>query len=79
MTRYQMPAVVVERDHPQGRVLWTNKLARCSGVKEGIRYGAALSLEPQLQAGTVAQDYIEAFHHDLARRLLGNPRDRVYD
>lgn len=53
-----LPAVVVDRDEPQGRVLWVNERARGRGVLPGQRYAAALALERDLRAGVVAAEEI---------------------
>lgn len=49
------PAVVVDRDHPQGRILRTNRRARHLRIREGMRYAAGLALARDLQAGTVPE------------------------
>ncbi len=45
--------VVVDRDRPSGKVLWRNERARVHGIRAGMRYAAALSLDRDLRAGTV--------------------------
>ncbi len=52
------PAVVVDRDHPQGRILWVNERARACRVLPGLRYAAGLSLTADLRAGVVADEEI---------------------
>ncbi len=52
------PAVVVDRDHPQGRILWTNTRARHLRIRDGMRYAAGLALARDLQAGTVSDTEI---------------------
>lgn len=47
------PAVVVDRDHPQGRILFCNLRARRLRIRDGMRYAAGLALARDLQAGTV--------------------------
>ena len=47
------PAAVVDRDAAQGVILWSNERARSYRVLPGLRYAAALSLEPGLHAGEV--------------------------
>ncbi len=49
------PAVVVDEDQPQGRILWLNESARRLRVLPGQRYGPALSLAPSLRAGVVSE------------------------
>lgn len=52
------PAAVVAADTPQGEVLEVNSRARRTGILPGLRYAAALSLCPQLRAGTIPPDDI---------------------
>ncbi len=47
------PVAVVDHDTAQGVILWSNERARASRVLPGLRYAAALSLEPNLHAGEV--------------------------
>jgi len=47
------PAAVVDRDHPQGVILWANAAARHCRVVPGVRYAAALSLARRLHAAAV--------------------------
>ncbi|HEX5131075.1 MAG TPA: DNA polymerase Y family protein [Candidatus Krumholzibacteria bacterium] len=54
------PVVVVDRDAAQGVVLWSNEAARARRILPGIRYAAALSLEPDLRAGEVSGADIDA-------------------
>ena len=53
------PVAVVDRDKPQGVVLWVNELARAAGVRGGMRYAAGLSLARTLHAGEVPPADIE--------------------
>lgn len=56
-----LPVVVVDRDKPQGLILWANKHARARHVLPGMRYGVALSLARELHGGVVqAADTQEA-------------------
>ncbi|GAB4222842.1 MAG: hypothetical protein Kow0062_21680 [Acidobacteriota bacterium] len=66
-----VPAVVVERDHPQARVLWVSEAARRSQVLPGMRYAQALSLERGLRAGVVEREEIRRGVAALVRRLHG--------
>jgi protein ImuB len=52
------PAAFVERDAPQGLVLWVNAAARAQGVSTGMRYAAALGLCSTLRADTLTHDEI---------------------
>ncbi|MEY2983065.1 MAG: hypothetical protein RL562_3292 [Planctomycetota bacterium] len=54
------PAVVVDRDEPQGKVLWVNERARRLRVLPGRRYAESLSLAPGLRAGVVDDAEVEA-------------------
>jgi protein ImuB len=47
------PAVVVDNDEPQGKVLWLNEAARKFSILPGMRFAAALSLTRDLCAGVV--------------------------
>ena len=53
------PLAVVDRDQPQGVVLWVNEPARAAGVRAGMRYAAGLSLARTLHAGEVPPGEIE--------------------
>lgn len=63
------PAAVVERDHPQGYVLWANDAARARGVRPGMRYAAALSLAGGLRAAEVPAADLERTVAALVARL----------
>jgi protein ImuB len=54
------PTVVVDRDEPQGKVLWVNERARRLRVQPGRRYAESLSLAPGLRAGVVDEAEVEA-------------------
>ncbi len=53
------PVAVVDRDKPQGRILWVNEAARRSRILPGMRYAAALSLSGDLRASEVPSDDID--------------------
>ena len=63
------PAAVVDRDGPQGRILWVNEQARAARVLPGMRYAAALSLTGRLRAAEVPTREIERATARLIRRL----------
>lgn len=63
------PVAVVDRDEPQGTILWVNERARHSRVKTGHRYAQALSLAAGLRAGVVDENEIQTQVDRLARRL----------
>lgn len=64
-----LPAAVVERDDPGGKILWLNETARRSGVLPGQRYGAALALCRELRADVVGADDIRAGVRELTGQL----------
>lgn len=66
----ERPAAVVDRDSPQGRILWINGRARRRRILPGMRYAAALALDGDLVAGTVERPEIEAAVEELTHRLL---------
>ena len=49
----EYPAAVVSEDKPLGRITHINKLAYADGIRPGMRYATALTLQPLLRAGTV--------------------------
>ena len=53
------PVAVVDRDKPQGRILWVNEEARRARILPGMRYAAALSLSGDLRASEVPSDDID--------------------
>ena len=63
------PAAVVDRDHPQGILLWVNEHARRFRVLPGMRYNAGLSLSAQLRAAEVSPQRIDKAVSQIARRL----------
>jgi len=63
------PAAVIDRDEPQGTILWVNERARRSRVHTGHRYAEGLSLAAGLRAGVVNEDEIRAQVDRLARLL----------
>lgn len=64
-----VPAAVVDRDKPQGELLWVNEPARAQRIFPGMRYAAGLGLCRQLRAGTVPEEEIRAEVRRLVRRL----------
>ena len=63
------PAAVVDRDHPQGRILWVNEEGRQGRVLPGQRYAAALGICPGLAAAEVSPEEIAAGVDEVARLL----------
>ena len=63
------PVAVVDRDKPQGVILWVNEHARACRIRTGMRYGTGLSLARTLHAGEVPPAEIERGVAALADRL----------
>lgn len=63
------PVAVVDRDKPQGVILWVSKGAARLSILPGMRYAKGLSLAPDLRAGTVPDAEIEKHIGDLTERL----------
>ncbi|MFP4601046.1 MAG: Y-family DNA polymerase [Persicimonas sp.] len=64
------PVVVVDKDEPGGTVEWVNKYARRARILPGMRYGEALSLKHDLEAGCVESGELAASIEAVAKRLL---------
>lgn len=64
------PVVVVERDEPQGKILWVNERARRLRVLPGRRYAEGLSLAPDLRAGVVDAAEIDVAVGVITKRLV---------
>ena len=63
------PAAVVDRDRPQGTILWANHRARAMRILPGMRYGAGLALSRHLRAGVISRRAIEKAVADLVPLL----------
>lgn len=63
------PVAVVDRDKPQGFILWVNEAARAFRILPGMRYAAALSLAGELRAGVVSHEETRCEIEALAQRL----------
>lgn len=63
------PAAVVDKDKPQGILLWVNERARECRILPGLRYAAGLSLSRELRAGVVSRSEIEEEISRLTRRI----------
>jgi protein ImuB len=63
------PVAVVDRDKPQGVILWVNEHARACRIRSGMRYGAGLALARTLHAGEVPPVEVERGVSALAERL----------
>ncbi|MFN2427298.1 MAG: DNA polymerase Y family protein [Candidatus Binatia bacterium] len=60
-----LPMAVVDADEPTGTLLWVNAAAWRAGLRSGMRYASALSIEARLRAGTVAAATIAAAVADI--------------
>ena len=56
----ERPVAVVEEEKPLSPVLWLNAVAVRNGIRPGLRYAAALSLDRDLCAGTVSEEELRA-------------------
>ena len=63
------PVAVVDRDKPQGTILWVNEHARACRIRTGMRYSAGLSLARTLHAGEVPPAGVDQGVTALAGRL----------
>ena len=63
------PVVVVDRDKPQGIILWANRHARACRILPGLRYAAGLSLSRDLCGGVVAEAEVTAAMEQITQRL----------
>ena len=61
--------MVVDRDQPQGRILWVSESARALRIRPGMRYATGLSLARDLRAGTVSDAEVDAVVAALTDRL----------
>lgn len=65
----RVPAVVIDVDRPQGRVTQVNAAARRRSVRPGMRYAAALAVEPALRAGVVDAVAVEEVVAEVVKQL----------
>lgn len=65
------PVVVVDRDQPQGRILWANERARSRRIRSGMRYAAGLALAKDLHAAEVPETEIAQGIERISERLRG--------
>lgn len=63
------PAVVVDRDKPQGVILWVNREAHARRILPGMRYAAGLALARDLRGGCVDDAAIDAAVETVLQRL----------
>ena len=64
------PMGVISEDRPLGIVLEANRTALAEGVRPGMRYAAALSLVPALQAAAISESEVEETVLTLSELLL---------
>jgi len=64
-----LPAVVVDRDHANGTILWSNQRARKFRILPGMRYAAGLSLSSELRAGVIPDHELDEHLKMLTERL----------
>lgn len=60
---------VISADSPNGHILSINGKARDRGVRRGMRYATALTLEPRLQAGVVSESLLVEHRGRVVARL----------
>ena len=63
------PVAVVDRDKPQGMILWVSEQARAARIRTGMRYSAGLSLAHTLHAGEVPPADVERGVAAVVKRL----------
>lgn len=63
------PVAVVDRDRPQGILLWVNETARHHRIRPGMRYAAGLALAQDLRAAVVAASEIRCQLEEILQRL----------
>lgn len=66
----QFPTAVVTEDKPLGIITEINKNAKKGGIKIGMRYSAALAVEPLLHAGEVSNESIAMVNKEILDVLL---------
>ena len=64
-----LPAVVVDRDKPNGIIQWSNRPARDLRILPGLRYDTGLSLSRELRGGAMPEARVKQEVEKLARRL----------
>jgi protein ImuB len=65
------PIAVVDRDSPQGTILWVNASAKRNCIRPGMRYAEGLSVAPTLRAGVVGPGTLEAALGRLTECMAG--------
>jgi protein ImuB len=65
----EKPVVVVDRDKPQGLILWANARALATRIHPGMRYAAGLGLSRELCGGVVPAVEVDAAVSEVTDRL----------
>ena len=63
------PAVVVDKDKPQGVILWANEAARMRRILPGMRYAAGLAITREVHGGVIPEAEIAAARDAVTQRL----------
>jgi len=72
---HQQPVAVVDKDKPQGIILWVNKAAQSQRILSGMRYAQGLSLSRELRGGVVSEHDIATATRQVQKALWGmSPR-----
>ncbi len=75
-----LPAAVVSKNSPYGRILTANMQAKEYGILPGLRYAAGLSLTLELRADTIPEGEVRAGSTSIAAALRRfSPRVEVHD
>lgn len=65
----RVPAVVVDKDKPQGVILWANARARAYRILPGMRFAAALALAVDLRASIMRENEIAEGVSQICEKL----------
>ena len=63
------PVAVVEKETPHSSILWINPAAHQAGIRSGMCYSSALSLDQNLCAGTVSEEEIQTILQKILIQL----------
>ncbi|MBT3181098.1 MAG: DNA polymerase Y family protein [Deltaproteobacteria bacterium] len=64
------PVAVVNEEKPMGIILELNRKAKSAGIGTGMRFSAALAIEPELHAATVDEDIVSKGSAGILSSLL---------
>ena len=71
---------LIKKDTPQSPILLVNSVARRAGIRSGMRYSSALSLDQNLSAGTVSDKEIQKSLQQILKLLdRFSPRVELYE